>query len=147
VLDDVALVRAVKAAGGRGGVADGTALATCRMYEGWAQVRDGYAKSLWSATGSPAGAAGVLALLGAAYVVPPLAALAGSRTGLAGYAAAVVGRALVARRTGGRVPDTLAHPASVALLAWLTGLSWRGRRRGTLAWRGRPLPGAPTLAP
>ena len=32
VVEDVALLRAVKRAGGRGGVADGTALADCRMY-------------------------------------------------------------------------------------------------------------------
>ncbi|WP_345714047.1 glycosyltransferase, partial [Kineococcus glutinatus] len=65
VLDDVALVRAVKAAGGRGGVADGTALATCRMYEGWAALREGYAKSLWSAFGPPPAAAAVAAALAA----------------------------------------------------------------------------------
>ncbi|HZB49675.1 MAG TPA: glycosyltransferase family 2 protein, partial [Mycobacteriales bacterium] len=69
VLDDVALLRAVKGAGGRGGVADGTELATCRMYRSWAEVRDGYTKSLWAATGSPARAAAVVGLLGALYVV------------------------------------------------------------------------------
>lgn len=141
VLDDVALLRAVKRAGGRGVVADGTEVATCRMYDGWESLRDGYAKSLWSAFGSPAGATAVMAGLGLAYVVPPLAALRGSRVGLAGYAAAVAGRALVARRVRGRVwPDVLAHPASVAALAWLTAQSWRRRWRGSLAWKGRALP-------
>ncbi len=66
VLDDLALLRALKRAGGRGAVVDGSGLASCRMYSGWAQLRDGYAKSLWSAFGSPAGAAGVLALLAVA---------------------------------------------------------------------------------
>ena len=141
VLDDLALLRAVKRSGGRGGVVDGTALATCRMYEGWAELREGYAKSLWSATGSPRAAAAVLGVLGLAYVLPPVAALAGSRVGLAGYAAGVAGRVLVARRVRARVfPDVLAHPVSVALLGWLTAESWRRRRAGTLAWKGRPLP-------
>jgi Glycosyl transferase family 2 len=140
VLDDVALLRALKRAGGTGVVADGTDVATCRMYEGWAQLRDGYTKSLWSAFGSPAGAAAVMALLVGCYVVPPLAALRGSGTGLLGYAAGVGGRALVARRTGSRVlPDSLAHPVSVLVLAGLTGRSWRSRRRGALTWKGRPL--------
>ena len=51
-------------------VADGTALATCRMYGGWAELRDGYTKSLWAAFGSPAGAAAVVGVLGLAYVLP-----------------------------------------------------------------------------
>ncbi|MEJ5945858.1 glycosyltransferase family 2 protein [Pseudokineococcus basanitobsidens] len=143
VLDDVALVRAVKAAGGRGGVTDGTALATCRMYDGWAGVRDGYGKSLWTAGGSPAGSlalAAGLALLGAA---PAVGALLGSRAGAVGLAAGVGSRVLAARRTGGRAwPDALAHPASLVVLAGLTARSVRGHRRGGLAWKGRSLPPA-----
>jgi hypothetical protein len=140
VLEDVALLRAVKRSGGRGGVVDGTALATCRMYDGWPELRDGWSKSLWAAFGSPAGAAGVLGLLATAYVVPPVAALRGSRMGLAGWSAAVAGRMLVARRTGGRLwPDPLAHPASVCALGWLTMRSLLLRRRGALRWKGRPV--------
>ncbi len=141
VVEDVALLRAVKRAGGRGGVADGTTLADCRMYAGWAELRDGYTKSLWAAFGSPAGAARVTGLLALAYLVPPLGALLGSRMGLAGYAAGVTGRVLTARRTGGRAwPDALAHPVSVAAFGWLTARSLRTRRAGTLTWKGRRLP-------
>ena len=142
VLDDVALLRAVKRAGGRGGVADGTALATCRMYGGWAELRDGYTKSLWSAFGTRAGATAVTGLLGVVYVLPAAAALAGSRAGLAGYVAGVTGRVVAARRTGGRAwPDALAHPVSVLAVAGLTARSWRAYRAGTLSWKGRTLPG------
>jgi hypothetical protein len=141
VLEDVALVRAVKAAGGSGGLVDGTSIATCRMYDGWPEVRDGYSKSLWSAFRSPAGAAGAMTLLATAYVLPPVAAvLRRSPIGLAGYAAAVVGRVLVARRTRSKVwPDTLAHPLSIAVLAGLTARSWWLRSRGALRWKGRDL--------
>jgi hypothetical protein len=140
VLDDVALLRAVKRSGGTGGMVDGTALAVCRMYADWSSLRDGYSKSLWSAFGSPAGAAAVTGGLVLLYVVPPLAAVRGSRIGAAGFAAAVAGRYLVAERTGGRsVPDAIFHPASVLTLAWLTARSWRLRRRGGLTWKGRPL--------
>jgi glycosyltransferase involved in cell wall biosynthesis len=140
VLDDVALLRAVLRSGGRGAVVDGTALAHCRMYRGAAELADGYGKSLWRAFGSPAGAAGVLGLLGLAYLVPPAAALAGSRAGLAGYAAAVAGRVVAARRTGGRAwPDAAAHPLSVAALAGLTARSLLLRRLGRLAWKSRSL--------
>lgn len=143
VLDDVALVRAVKAAGGRGGVVDGTGLATCRMYRSWTELQAGYGKSLWAATGSPVSAAGVCAALVLAYVVPALAALAGSRAGLAGYLAGVAGRVVSAHRTGGRAwPDALAHPVSITAAVWLVAHSHRGAARGDLTWRGRPIGGA-----
>jgi len=143
VIEDIALLRAVKAAGGRGVVIDGSTLAACRMYDGWAAVREGYTKSLWSALGGrPAAAAGAAAGLSAVWLLPPLAALAGSRAGLAGYAAGVLNRAVVAARTGGRVwPDALAHPVSIALLDVLVARSLRAHRRGDLRWRGRTLPG------
>jgi hypothetical protein len=142
VIDDVALVRAVKAAGGSGGVVDGTELATCRMYDGWAELQAGYTKSLWAAFGSPAGAGATGAALGLIYVVPALAALTRrSRVGLAGYVLAVAGRVVVARRTGGRAwPDSLAHPVSIIALTALTARSWLDRRAGRLSWKGRALP-------
>ncbi len=141
VIDDVALFQRLKAVGRRGALADGTDVATCHMYDGWPELRDGYTKSLWSATGSPMGAAGVVALLGLAYVAPPVAAIFGSRIGAVGYLGAVGGRALVAHRVGGRVwPDSLLHPASVVGFGYLTARSWVGRRRGTLTWKSRPLP-------
>jgi hypothetical protein len=138
VLDDLALAHALRRSGAQGGIVDGTHLASCRMYDGWPALRDGYCKSLWAAFGSPAGAAAVVAALGLAYVAPALAALRGSRIGTLGYAAGVAGRVIAARRTGGRAwPDALAHPASVVTLAGLTALSFMRRSRGTLAWKGR----------
>ena len=115
VLDDVALLRAVKRAGGRGGVVDGTHLATCRMYEGWPELREGYTKSLWSAFGLAAGRRGGRRRRSAVcYVLPPLAALRGSRAGLRrvrrGGRRAV---AVAAPHRRPRVPDALAHPVSV----------------------------------
>ena len=85
-------------------------------------------------------AAVVAALLALTYLVPPLAALRGSRVGLVGYAAAVLGRVVAARRSRARAwPDALAHPVSVAALLALWAGSWAGHRRGTLEWKGRGL--------
>jgi hypothetical protein len=141
VLEDIALLRAVKRAGGRGVPIDGSRLAACRMYDGWPALRDGYAKSLWGAVaGSPAASVAAAATLTAVWVLPPAAALRGSRAGLLGYAAGAAGRAVVAARTGGRLwPDVLAHPVSVLLLDVLMARSVIGHRRGTLTWRGRTL--------
>ena len=141
VLEDIALLRAVKRAGGRGGPIDGSQLAACRMYDGWPALREGYAKSLWSAVGgSPAAGLAAAAVLTAIWVVPPAAALRGSLAGAVAYAAGVAGRVAVAARTGGRLwPDTLAHPLSVLVLDALMLDSVTRHRRGTLRWRGRPV--------
>ncbi|SDY18293.1 Glycosyltransferase, catalytic subunit of cellulose synthase and poly-beta-1,6-N-acetylglucosamine synthase [Geodermatophilus africanus] len=145
VIEDVALARAVKRAGGRAVPVDGSRLAACRMYDGWPALRAGYAKSLWASVGgSPGASAAVAAGLTAVWVLPALAALRGSRAGLVGYAAGVAGRAASAAATGSRVwPDSLAHPASVLLFDVLLAGSLTGRRRGTLSWRGRPVGGVP----
>lgn len=139
VLDDLVLLRRLKAAGRHGVVADGTGVAACRMYDGARALREGYGKSLWAAFGSRRGAVAVLSLLLGVHVVPFLAALAGSRVGLVGHLAGVASRALVARRTGTPPTDALAHPVSIVLVAGLTVDSWWRLRAGTLRWRGRPV--------
>lgn len=147
VIEDVGLARAFKRAGLRVGMADGTRLATCRMYDGWPQLREGYAKSLWRAFGSRSGAVGAMLMLCLLYIVPPLGLLVGlarrqrilAVAGGAGYAAAVLGRACSAWRTGGRVADAPLHPVSIGLLAHLLMQSWRRHARGALSWKGRPV--------
>jgi GT2 family glycosyltransferase len=138
VLDDIALARVVRRHGGRTGVADGSAIASCLMYDSWPELHAGYRKSLWSAFGSAGGSVAVAALLTLVYLVPPAAGLRGSRIGVLGYAAAVAGRVLAARRMGGHVwPDAAAHPVSVAVLIGLLASSWKGRLEGTLRWKDR----------
>ncbi len=140
VLDDIALARAVRRSGGRTGLADGSSLAECRMYDDWAELSAGYRKSLWAAFGPAPLSAAVAAVLALTFVVPPLAALRGSRTGWLGYAAAVLGRVVAARRSRARTwPDALGHPVSVAALLTLWVRSWAGHRRGDLTWKGRRL--------
>ena len=133
VVEDVALLRAVKATGGSGGVADGTSLASTRMYDGWGELVAGYTKSLHTVPiATPV-------LLTALYVVPAVAALRGKRAGQIAYVAGVLGRMVTASRTGGPVLDSVAHPVSVAALVGLTARSRLARRRGTLTWKGRAL--------
>ena len=147
VVDDIWLARAFKRHGFRAAVADGTGIATCRMYDSWGALRAGYGKSLWAAFGSPAGAFGVTGLLVTLYVVPPLAATVGvitgrralARAGATGYAAGVTGRVLVARATGSRALDGFAHPASVLAFGALVAASTRDRRAGRVRWKGRPV--------
>ena len=147
VLEDLALARACKAAGLRAAVADGTDLASCHMYRTADDLIAGYTKSLWSAFGSPAGAAAAGALLWWLYAQPVLDVATGLSRGdrravssaAARYGLGVAGRMVTAHRTDGRVGDAVAHPASVVALLWLLARSVIERRRGTLQWRGRPV--------
>ncbi|MCW2598272.1 MAG: hypothetical protein JWM02_101 [Frankiales bacterium] len=130
VLEDVALLRAVKRVGGSGGVVDGTQLATTRMYDGWQEMVDGYSKSLHTVP------AVVPALLSVLYVAPVFGR---SRAARIACTAGVLGRMISAKRTGGRVLDSVTHPLGVAALV---GLDLRARvahRRGTQSWKGRAL--------
>jgi glycosyltransferase involved in cell wall biosynthesis len=130
VVEDLALLRNVKRAGGRGVVVDGTDLATCRMYDDWRALRDGYGKSLRELP--PVVPLGLAAL----YLLP----LLGKHRRQA-YAAMVLSRAVAARRTGSPVVDALAHPLSVALAIGLwCRSSWSGE---AISWRGREVPGRP----
>ena len=146
VLEDIALMRALKNSGELTCTMDGSTIATCRMYATTDEVVDGYAKSLWTGFGSPAGSIAVNLFLLTAYVVPPVAALAArsprTRTmGAVGYAAGVASRAMVARRTSTRVwPDSAAHPASITAFAALSAISWSRHLRGSNSWKGRSLP-------
>ena len=145
VLEDIALMRALKTSGELTCTMDGSAIATCRMYATMDEVVDGYAKSLWAGFAGPAGSIAVNLFLLTAYVVPPVAALTArsprTRTiGALGYAAGVTSRALVARRTSARVwPDSAAHPASIATFAALSAISWSRHIRGSNSWKGRSL--------
>jgi glycosyltransferase involved in cell wall biosynthesis len=150
VLEDIELARAMKRAGRRTLLLDGHELASCRMYDNAAELREGYRKSLWAAFGPrdtalplrAVAAAGAWSLLGLAYLVPPLGLLLGPRLGTRvlggiGTAAAVVNRALIADRTGSPVwPDSLAHPLSVAAFIGLSADSLIAHAAGRTQWKG-----------
>jgi hypothetical protein len=148
--EDLDLARTLRTAGRRTVVAAAGPLASCRMYLDRRQLTAGYTRWLWSAFGSPAGAAAVLAGYTLAYVLPPVAAIAGRgsvrRWGLVGSAAALVSRTLARSTEGGTAvtgSDTvsaLAHPAAIVGFGALTLESLRARRRGRTVWKNRSLP-------
>lgn len=136
VLEDLALARAVKSAGGRAAMADGTNIASCRMYASDQEMVAGYTKSLHDAFGAP-----VIGVLTFMYVMP-MVGLLHPRTrpaAILAYGCAVAGRVAVARRTDQSVADAFAHPASIVALIGLWARSVQARRRGTITWRGRSL--------
>ncbi len=145
VLEDIALMRTLKKSGFHCATVNGAQLAHCRMYESTDDVINGYTKSLWSAFGSPFGSVSINALLALTYIAPAVAMVAAPRKstrviGAFGYSAGVVSRSLVARRTGNSyIPDSLAHPVSIAAFIGLSALSWSRHLRGKNTWKGRVL--------
>jgi len=130
VLEDLELARALVASGARGGVADGSLVAQCRMYQSREELISGYTKSLWKAFGSGNGAIIAAFLLFEVGISPIL-------TSSLCVTLILLSRFIAALRTGSNPLYGLLHPLSILLLLYLIGLSWYRNRRGELRWRGR----------
>jgi cellulose synthase/poly-beta-1,6-N-acetylglucosamine synthase-like glycosyltransferase len=137
VLDDLELARLLVKSGYRGGVAEGSAIADCRMYENRTDLFNGYSKSLWRAFGSPFGALASALFLFATGVLPLLLALSGFRRAWIAYFLLVLSRYVAAARTRSTPSSALLHPFAVLTLIYLIVRSWYLKSRGQLLWRGR----------
>ncbi|WP_072806412.1 glycosyltransferase [Rhodococcoides yunnanense] len=153
--EDLDIARVLRRRGKATAVVAGAGFLSCRMYDGWAELGSGYTRWLWSAFGGRIGSGLVLVTMALAYLVPPLAAVAGSgatrRIGCAGYGAAVLSRTVAALSESGdrsvvgavrHAAAASAHPVSTVTYAFLTVDSHRRRARGRLSWKERALLGA-----
>ena len=137
VLDDLELARLLVKSGFKGGVADASGVAACRMYTTQTELFDGYTKSLWRAFGSPLGAFVMSIFLFLTGVLPLLLALAGYRTAWLGYFIVVLSRYVSALRTRSTPSTALLHPLAILTLLYLIIKSWYQKSTGQLMWRGR----------
>lgn len=137
VLDDLELARLLVKNGFKGGVADGSAVSECRMYDTRSDLFNGYAKSLWRAFGSPLGAIVSATYLFATGVLPLMLALMGLKVAWLCYLILVLSRYISAARTRSNSSTALLHPLAILTLIYLLGKSWRLKSRGQLTWRGR----------
>jgi hypothetical protein len=139
VVEDVALARSLRRAGGRGTFADGAQIASCRMYDGTGELVAGYSKSLWTAFGSPAGGVAVALMLIAVGALPWVL-LAWTLWALPAALGGPLSRLVAALRTGSRpVADAALHPVSVLAFAALLAVSVARHRRGRITWKARPV--------
>jgi len=137
ILEDLMIARLLSKRGFKGGVADASAVARCRMYASNNELIRGYTKSLWKAFGGPIGTLFTVALLVATQILPLLLILAGYRIALLPFAAAALTHLLAARRTRSPLLNTITHPLAALSLIALIAESYRRRSLGTLEWRGR----------
>jgi glycosyltransferase involved in cell wall biosynthesis len=130
VLDDLELARLLISKGFKGGVADGSAVASCRMYKTNSQLIDGYTKSLWKAFGGQFGTIVAIILLFFTGISPYL--------GIGAPATFIfLSRFLAAIKTRSNPAYAFLHPISIVILLYLITLSSIRKSRGTLIWRGR----------
>ncbi|MEO1512757.1 MAG: glycosyltransferase, partial [Planctomycetota bacterium] len=146
--EGIKLPRAVRAAGLRSDLFDGTDLMSVRMYRGLGETWRGFAKNAYEGLGSPALLVFITVLHLVGHLLPWVGLVlwglgeVGPLAGVlfAGAAAlAVAQRLLLATRMRHSVLGALLHPLGVALMTgvqwWSLALHLRGRR----AWRGRVL--------
>jgi len=132
VLDDLELARLLISKGFKGGVADGSAVASCRMYKSNSQLIDGYTKSLWKAFGGQFGTLLAIFLLYFTGISPYL--------GIGAPASYIfLSRVLAAIKTRSNPAYAFFHPISILVLLYLIVLSSIRKSRGTLQWRGRAI--------
>jgi len=137
VLDDLELARTLLRNGFKGCVAEGSQIATCHMYNSWAEVKAGYGKSLWAAFGSRFGSFVAVAFLFLTGILPLLGAIAGFTAGFYALGLIIMSRIIAARVSGGRLLDAFLHPISTLILIYLIIYSWNAR--GKVQWKGRTL--------
>ena len=137
VLDDIELARALLRNGYKGCVADGSHIATCHMYNSWAEIKAGYGKSLWAAFGSRFGSFIAISFLFLTGILPLLGVLAGFTAGLYALLFVILSRIIAARVSSGRFLDAFLHPISTFILIYLIIYSWSAR--GKVQWKGRAL--------
>lgn len=135
VLDDIELARALIKSGAHGGVADGSALASTRMYQNFTEIKAGYGKSLWKALANPFSAILTVFFILATGLAPIIFSVLGDPLGLLSYLVIVSTRMISARGSKGRITDSFFHPISSLVLLYLIFYSWR--MRGQVKWKGR----------
>jgi len=137
VLDDLELARLLVKNGFKGGVANGSSIAQCRMYNSASELADGYTKSLWRAFGGVAGSIVVTLYLTLTGIAPLVLALSGFPIAWLGYFLIVGSRLIAGVKVKSTLSSALLHPLSIVVLLLLTIRSWIFKSRGTLTWRGR----------
>ena len=138
IVDDMALCRAAKRAGRRVLFADGSAMATCRMYRSSREVIDGFSKNLHEGVGSVVGTAGVCLLYLTAFVAPALLLPFVDAVALdVAVAAGGLARLLIAWRFRQPLWSALLFPVGAAVVAAIALRSLWWSHRGTIHWKGR----------
>ena len=143
IVEDIALARRVKRHGGTMLLTAGAGSVACRMYEGFAEVREGFSKNFFAAFGFNALAFSAALLFMLAVFVLPYAMLFTSwwPYALAAVALNLLFRLMLSWRAGHGLLSALLHPVGVlgAVFIGIEGMLHR-YRRGAVRWKDRHIP-------
>lgn len=143
VLDDVTLAKQVKKSGYTLRMADGNQLISCRMYDNWSSVRDGFAKNILAGYGNSVLALSISIIFHVVvFLLPILIILLSTEYRIwAGVFVlqAMLIRALSARFTHQRAFDAVGMPISVVLMTIIALQSIVWNYTGGARWKGRTI--------
>ena len=148
--DGVRLPRLFRAAGYRTDLVAAASLATCRMYQGFAQAWAGFSKNAHEGMATPRALPVWTLLLGCGQLLPPLLVLAGlfglldgAALGLAvaAFALSLMTRTAITLAVRAPLATIPLHPAAVLVaLAIQWNVLLRRERAGAATWKGRSYP-------
>ncbi len=160
--DGIKLPRAVRRAGIRTDLFDGSDLVACRMYHGLSSAWRGFAKNAYEGLGNIAvllfftvihtaghlfpAAILVAGLLGVSGVIEPVVGSRALALAASAVALAITGRLLLCRRFGQPASIAFWHPAAVVMMTAVQWHSFLLDVTGKRSWRGRTATEAPAAA-
>ncbi len=143
IVEDIALARRVKRHGGTMLLTAGAGSVACRMYEGFAEVREGFSKNFFAAFGfNPYAFSAALLFMLAVFVLPyAMLFTTWWQAALPAVALNLFFRLLLSWRAGHGVLSALLHPIGVlgAVFIGIEGMLHR-YRRGAVRWKDRHIP-------
>ncbi|EKE43826.1 hypothetical protein OCGS_2160 [Oceaniovalibus guishaninsula JLT2003] len=142
--DGLNLPRNVRLSGGRTDILDATPIASCRMYDNWPAIRQGFTKNATEGMARPVALPVWTVLLGGGHVLPflllPVAWAGGTGLWPVGLALALLmaARTALAVKVRQHPLSVLLHPLGVIVTIWIQWAAFIGAQRGRQAvWRGR----------
>ncbi|MBP7897750.1 MAG: glycosyltransferase [Candidatus Planktophila sp.] len=137
VLDDIDLARALIHGGFRGGVCDGSTIASTRMYSSFKEIRAGYGKSMSTGFGGIFGSIALALVMAVSAILPFIASIAGSTIATASLLMVIASRIISAISSRSLLIDALLHPISALLFIYL--LIYSNLFHSRITWKGRPV--------
>jgi cellulose synthase/poly-beta-1,6-N-acetylglucosamine synthase-like glycosyltransferase len=137
VLDDIDLARVLIHGGFRGGVCDGSAIASTRMYTSFREIRAGYGKSMSTGFGGIFGSLALALVMAISGLLPFIYSFFGSTMATAALLLVVTSRVVSSISSRSLIIDSLLHPISTIVFIYL--LIYSNFFHSKITWKGRSI--------
>jgi cellulose synthase/poly-beta-1,6-N-acetylglucosamine synthase-like glycosyltransferase len=137
VLDDIDLARVLIHGGFRGGVCDGSKIASTRMYSSFSEIRAGYGKSMSTGFGGIFGSLALALVMAISGLLPFIFSFFGSTMATAALFLVVTSRVVSAISSRSLIIDSLLHPISTIVFIYL--LIYSNFFHSKITWKGRSI--------